>query len=94
MTNITNQEKPRITSEHIQRTQTIRAMERLMIALGGKHAFVVWLEAMPEDATLNGSGGLDGDTVNRIAMDDEQYNRVLRTFAGHMGPVLMAVAAE
>lgn len=43
---------------------------------------------------LDARGGLDSETVNSIAMDDEGYNHALKTFARNIGPVLMAVAAE
>lgn len=84
----------KITAEHITRTQTMRAMERLMLGLGGKNAYIAWLEAMPADATLNASGGLDMGTINRIAADDSQYKRIVRAFASHMGKVLTDMAAE
>lgn len=84
----------KITAEHVARTQTLRAMERLMISMGSRNDYIAWLQAMPEDAVLNPAGGLSMDTVGKVAADDVQYDRAVRAFALHMGKVLANIEAE
>lgn len=95
MTNVTNyQETARKNAEKITRNQTIRAMEHLIVGMGGKNAYIDWLEAMPEDATLGPSGGISTATISKISADDALFNRAVKAFATHMGPVMAALAAE
>lgn len=88
------QAQAKAAAERLSRTQIIKAMERLIIGLGGKHAFITWLEAMPEDMKFNNAGGLDQSTVMEIASNDDLYNKVLKAFANHMGPVLMGMKED
>lgn len=88
------QETARKNAETITRSQTIRAMEHLIIGMGDRSAYIDWLNAMPEDTTLSVSGGISQTTIKRIASDDEAYNKAVAAFAGQMGPVLMQIAAE
>lgn len=73
------------------RVQNLRAMERLVISLGGTLAYIRWLEALPEGAKLNAAGGMDQETASAIAGSDEAYGKALRSFAGQLGPVLMGL---
>lgn len=77
-----------------ERTQNLRAMERLIISLGGTLSYVRWLEALPEDAKLNAAGSMDQATANAIAANDEAWGKALRTFAAQLGPVLTGLAKE
>lgn len=93
MNNVSDyREQARKNAEKVTRAQNLRAMERLIVGMGGRHAYIAWLQALPEDVKLNTSGGLDQASVNSIAEDEATYNGVIRAFARHMGPVLMALA--
>ena len=82
-----------ITSgEKINRMQAMKAMERLMITLGGKEGMMAWLAAMPQDAQISPSGGVSTETLMAIAGDQYSYDVVLRAFAKHMQPVLKGIA--
>lgn len=95
MTNIANhQETARKNAEKITRNQTIRAMENLIVGMGGKNAYIAWLEAMPEDATLGLSGGISTATIAKISEDDVLFNRIVKVFAANMGPILTELASE
>lgn len=92
MSNITEfQEQARKNAEKATRTQTIKAMERLIVGMGGKHAYIAWLQALPENTKLNNAGGLDQSSVTEIAADDGLYGKAVQAFAAHMGPVLMGM---
>lgn len=95
MSNVTDyQEQARKNAEKVTRVQNLRAMERLIVGMGGRHAYIAWLQALPEDVKLNSSGGLDQAGMNSIAENEDAYNGVVRAFAQHVGPVLMAIASE
>lgn len=93
MSNVSDyQEQARKNEEKVTRVQNLRAMERLIVGMGGRHAYIAWLQALPEDVKLNGSGGLDQEGMNSIAENEAVYNSVVHAFAQQMGPVLMALA--
>lgn len=91
MTNAEAREQARKSAEQIERVQNLRAMERLMINLGGKVAYIKWLEAMPEDADMSSIGVISQDALRNVAANEEKYANVLREFATYMGPVLMGM---
>lgn len=78
----------------VNRLQTLKAMERVMITTGGKDGLIAWLNAMPEDAVLSAVGCVSHNTMVRVAEDDAAYRRAVRAFASHMAPVLTALAEE
>ena len=87
--------KPTINpAEKAQRSTTILAMERLILSLGGRGAYVKWLEALPEDAELNSAGGLSQRSLITIAENDEQYSKMVAAFAKYMLPTMEALAAK
>ena len=81
-------------AEKAQRSTTILAMERLILSLGGRGAYVKWLEALPEDAELNSAGGLSQHSLITIAENDEQYSKMVTAFAKYMLPTMEALAAK
>ena len=81
-------------AEKAQRYTTILAMERLILSLGGRGAYVKWLEALPEDAELNSAGGLSQHSLITIAENDEQYSKMVTAFAKYMLPTMEALAAK
>lgn len=84
----------RKNTERATRIQMLRAMEKLLIGLGSKHDYIVWLEAMPENAKISAAGGMDNETIDQIARDDTQYRGAIRAFAERLGPVLMTMSTE
>lgn len=81
-------------AEKVQRTQTLIAMERLIISLGGRDAYVVWLSAMPESVALNAAGGLAQSSAMSIAENDAHYNHLVKTFANCMLPTMTKLAEQ
>ena len=79
-------------SEKINRMQAIKAMERLMITMGGKEGLMALLDAMPQDAQISPSGGVSNETLMEVAGDQYSYDVALRAFAKHMLPVLNKIA--
>lgn len=75
-----------------ERVQTLRAMERLMINMGGKDGYIKWLMALPETANLSSIGVIGAEALRDIAENDEAYNKVIKEFAACMGPILMGIA--
>ena len=85
--------KPAINpAEKAQRSTTIMAMERLILSLGGRTAYIKWLADLPEDAELNGAGGLSQKSLIAIAENDEQYSKMVTAFAECMLPTMEALA--
>ena len=78
------------TSQHITRAQNLRAMQTLVITMGGVKGYVAWLEAMPEGATIS-TGGVEQSTMMDIAANDDSYNKAIKAFAKVMAPVLAAL---
>ena len=72
----------------VQRLQNLPAMERLVINMGGRKAYIKWLEAMPEGAEVTATGGMTHQTATEIAGDEYMYNTLVRVFAEVMRPVL------
>lgn len=81
MSNITTEVK-------IARLQNLRAMERLMVTMGGKDGTLAWLNAMPADAAFANAGSVSNQTLQQIAEDNERYEKAVMTFARHMAPIL------
>lgn len=77
----------------VNRMQTIRAMETISANLGGRDAFVAFLNALPADVSMT-SAGLSNASVAAVAQDDAAYTKAVKAFAAHMGTVLAALAAE
>ena len=75
-------------AEEITRRQTLKAMEQLIVGMGGKAGYIKWLEALPDDATMTPSGGVTTETMVRIAKDTTLYDRACKAFAAHMAPIL------
>lgn len=78
-------------SQRLTRTQNLRAMQTLIITMGGVKGYGVWLDAMPEGATLSPSGGVEQSALMAIASNDESYNAAVKAFAQVMAPVLSAM---
>lgn len=85
MSNITTEVK-------ISRLQNLRAMERLMVAFGGKEGTIAWLNAMPADAAFASAGSVSHQTLQQVAGDNEAYEKVVMAFARHMAPILHDMA--
>lgn len=85
MSNITTEVK-------IARLQNLRAMERLMVTMGGKDGTIAWLHAMPADAAFANAGSVSHQTLQQIAEDNESYDKVVIAFARHMAPILHDMA--
>lgn len=79
------------TAQKLSRAQTLRAMQTLVITMGGVKGYGVWLDAMPEGTTLSPSGGVDQSALMEIAANDEKYNAAVKAFAQVMSPVLSAL---
>ena len=79
-------------AEVLERVQNLRAMERLMVNVGGKAAYIEWLKALPEDTGLSSVGTVGQEALREIAENEKSYNAVLKTFAACMGPVLIGMA--
>lgn len=86
------QEIARKNAERATRIQMLRAMEKLLIGLGSKHDYIVWLEAMPENAKIGASGGLENATIIQVAENEGYYTAALRAFAQRLGPVLTTMS--
>lgn len=76
------------------RFANLKAMERLMITLGGKEGLMIWMAAMPEDVTISPVGGVSNESMMAVAEDDAQYKATMKVFADYMGPVLKKIAEE
>lgn len=76
------------------RFSNLKAMERLMITLGGKEGLLTWLAAMPEDINISPVGGVSNESMMAVAEDDTLYKHAVKVFAEYMGPVLKKIAAE
>lgn len=85
-------EQAKRNAEVLERVQNLRAMERLVVNMGGKTAYIEWLKAMPEDVGLSSAGTVGQEALREIAENEQSYNNVLKTFAACMGPVLMGMA--
>lgn len=85
MSNITTEVK-------INRLQNLRAMERLMVAFGGKEGTIAWLTAMPADAAFASAGSVSHQTLQQVAGENEAYEKVVIAFARHMAPILHDMA--
>lgn len=85
MSNITTETK-------IARLQNLRAMERMMVAFGGKEGTIAWLTAMPADAAFASAGSVSHQTLQQIAEDNENYEKAVIAFARHMAPILHDMA--
>ena len=81
-------------AEKAQRSTTVLAMERLILSLGGRTAYIKWLADLPEDAELNGAGGLSQKSLIAIAENDVQYSKMVTAFAEVMLPTMEALAAK
>lgn len=79
------------TSIKITRAQNLRAMQTLAITMGGVKGYTEWLSAMPEDAALSPSGGVEQSTLMDVAADNEAYAKATKAFATIMKPVLESV---
>lgn len=79
------------TSQRITRAQNLRAMQTLVITMGGVKGYGAWLEAMPEGATLSPGGGVEQSTMMDIAANDDSYNKAVKAFAKVMAPALAAL---
>lgn len=79
------------TATRLSRAQTLRAMQTLAITMGGVKGYTEWLSAMPEDAALSPSGGVEQSTLMDVAADDEAYAKATKAFAAIMRPVLESV---
>lgn len=90
MTNVNT----KTNAEKINRLQNLRAMERLMITMGGKDGLMAWMAAMPDDVVLSSSGGVSAESMMDVANRDDAYQAAVQAFAAHMTPVLAAIAAE
>lgn len=90
--NMSIREQAKHNAEMAERVQTMRAMERLMINLGGKDGYIKWLTALPETAGLSSIGVVGTEALRGIAEDDVEYKKLVQSFAAHMGPVLTAMA--
>lgn len=89
--NMNIREQAKHNAEMAERVQTMRAMERLMINLGGKNGYIKWLMALPEGAGLNSIGVIGTEALRDIAENEDAYQHVVRSFATHMGPVLTSM---
>lgn len=87
MSNITTEVK-------VTRLQNLRAMERLMVALGGKDGTIAWLNAMPADAAFAAAGSVSHQTLQQVAENDEAYEKAVMAFARHMAPILHDMSVE
>lgn len=76
------------------RFSNLKAMERLMITMGGKEGLMDWMAAMPDDVTISPVGGVSNESLMAVAEDDTLYKAAEKAFALHMGPVLKKIAAE
>lgn len=85
MSNITTEVK-------ITRLQNLRAMERMMVAFGGKEGTIAWLNAMPADAAFASAGSVSHQTLQQVAGDNEAYEKAVIAFARHMAPILHDMA--
>lgn len=79
------------TSIKLTRAQNLRAMQTLIIAMGGVKGYGMWLDAMPEGATLSPNGGVEQSTLMEIAANDDTYNAAVKSFAQIISPVLSAL---
>lgn len=93
MTPIKEDNMSNITTEvKIARLQNLRAMERMMVAFGGKEGTIAWLNAMPADAAFANAGSVSHQTLQQIAEDNESYEKAVMAFARHMAPILHDMA--
>lgn len=76
------------------RFSNLKAMERLMITMGGKEGLMDWMAAMPDNVTISPVGGVSNESLMAVAEDDKLYKAAEKAFALHMGPVLKKIASE
>lgn len=76
------------------RFSNMKAMERLMITMGGLSGLMAWLTAMPDNVTISPVVGVSNESLMAVAEDDKLYKAAERAFAVHMGPVLQKIAEE
>lgn len=76
------------------RFSNMKAMERLMITMGGLEGLMAWLTAMPDNVTISPVGGVSNESLMAVAEDDRLYKNAMRAFAEYMGPVLKKIASE
>lgn len=74
--------------EKTKRTQILMAMESLVKTMGGRDAYIAWLSAMPAEAGLNLSGGMDQRTARAVAENTDAYRKMLKAFETSMVPVI------
>lgn len=89
-----NETEARERLETAEKLQTLRAMERLVLKLGGKKEYIAWLGAMPDDADFSKIGHMRDDSLRQIAQDPARYENAGKVFAKAMGPVLQEMASE
>lgn len=79
------------TAQKLTRAQNLRAMQTLIITMGGVKGYGEWLAAMPEGTALNPSGGVDQAALMAVAESDEAYSKAMEAFKAVMTPVLDAL---
>lgn len=79
------------TAMQLNRVQTLKAMQTLIIALGGVKAYTAWLGAMPDNAELSIGGGVEHATLMAVASDESTYAKVVRAFKDIMPAVFEAM---
>ena len=76
------------------RFSNLKAMERLMITMGGKEGLMDWMAAMPDDVTISPVGGVSNESLMAVAEDDTLYKAAEKAFALHMRPALQKSGTE
>lgn len=89
---MSNVEQTITNPEKINRLQTLKAMERIMLSLGGKEGAIAWLNAMPEGVALSAAGGVTQESLMDVAGNDGDYKRAVKGFARCMGAALTRMA--
>lgn len=85
-------EQVKRNAEVIERVQNLRAMERLVVNMGGKSAYIAWIKAMPDDVELQSIGSVGQESLKVIAENEQSYSAVVKAFATSMGPILIGMA--
>lgn len=76
------------------RFSNLKAMERLMITMGGKEGLMDWMAAMPDNVNISPVGGVSNESLMAVAEDDTLYKAAEKAFALHMRPVLQKIVTE
>ena len=79
------------TNQKLTRAQNLRAMQTLVITMGGVKGYREWLAAMPEGTSLTPGGGVDQAALMVVAESDDAYNAAMMAFKAVMTPVLAAM---